>query len=284
MLIIKLGGSLITYKKDDISPPFLENELGLTYRIREHVIRQVARTLRECSDEDLIIVHGGGTHGHRTVNRWRRGVARGPESLMVWEVKWRMDQLTSAVVRVLGEERVPAVSHPTSSFVLSDGSAVASMDVNSLKNIVSGGCVPVIRGDLCPDVRGGWSVVSGDELIYELCRRSGTEMGIISKVIMLMDAEGVMNRETGKVIEEIDNEHPEGLYGGGGSSPSPVEGDVSGGIGGKVKTCVGISGMGIETYITGGDAGRNLRRILEGKRAGTRFPPKGKTNHGDQGD
>lgn len=273
MMIIKLGGSSITYKKDDSLPPYDSNELRRNYRIKENVVRTVGKQISGFDRENLILVHGGGTHGHRTVTRWKKEKARGTEPMMAWEVRWRMDQLSNVIVKVLGEEKVPSISVPTSNVVLSDQGEVLELHMPPLRRIMERGCVPVLRGDMVPDVNGGWSVVSGDTLIKELCRRGKEELEPVSKAVMIMDEEGFLDPDTGELVESIDpytfqtNSHRWE------KALTVNEGDVSGGIWGKVKVCRSMAEMGVETFMIGVNEAFRLKEVMDGGRAGTRFVP-----------
>lgn len=273
MIVIKLGGSSITYKKEDSLPPYLPNELSRTYRVKERAIHRIGSLLSDFKEERLIIIHGGGTHGHRTVNRWRMGIRKGTEQMMAWEVKWRMDQLTGIVIKTLGGEKVPVVSVPTSTITLSDQGEVVGLSYSPIKWILERGSIPVLRGDMVPDVNGGWSVISGDTLIQELCKNGKEELEPVSKVVMILDVEGFLDPENGELIRDIDRtiflsnrEKWEKLL-----VKNP--GDVSGGIWGKVRTCYGSAAMGVESFMIGSENIEGLNEILHGGNAGTRFIP-----------
>ena len=52
-IILKLGGSIITDKGS-----------GNAGVVRENVLRDIAKTLKEFSDIPLLLVHGAGSYGH----------------------------------------------------------------------------------------------------------------------------------------------------------------------------------------------------------------------------
>jgi isopentenyl phosphate kinase len=272
MLIVKLGGSFITYKKEDSRPPYSPNEIKLSYRIREDKIRALGRTLKEVQD-DIILVHGGGTHGHRTVTRWKNGLVKGPEEMMAWEVRWRMDQLSNTIVQILGECKLPVISLPTSNVAISDQGDIKELFIERISHILERNCVPILRGDLVPDINGKWNVISGDTLIKKLCEVGNLEDREIKRVIMLMGEDGFNDPENGKIIKEINsgmfNARKEKWR----NKLSLDQGDVTKGIWGKVQDCREIADRGIEVFLTGGDIEENMRSIISGKKAGTRFKP-----------
>lgn len=268
MYLIKLGGSMITYKCDSASLPIRWNETHVKYRIREDSIRDAGRVIRKHINNGVIIVHGGGTHGHRTVRRWRTGVAKGPDPMMSWEVKWRMVQLTQKVIDILGSEKVPAIEVAPSDISIMNGSNIEDLDITPIRRILERGGVPVLRGDLAPDIKGGWSVISGDDILVKLSRSfRKTE---IEKVILCMNEEGIFKgygTPEQELIPIADHDlERDDIY----STDTLL--DESGGIAGKVDACRRIQGMGITSQIIGGRIAESLEMALSGKGTGTIFP------------
>jgi len=279
MRIIKLGGSLITYKGSDAAPPYRWNETNVRYRIKEGAIRETAATILPHIKEGIVLIHGGGTHGHRTVRRWSKGVVKGGEPKRIWEVKWRMLQLTETVVKILGEAGVNAVPISPSDVMRLSGRSIISFEEASVRDVIKAGCVPVLRGDLVPDEpSGGWSVVSGDEIMVELVRK-GIQGSLprSTTAIMCLDIEGFY-RNIGESDQELLGEIGPEMY----HKNMPVwrsrissgeeRGDVSGGVLRKVEACHSIAAMQCDAWMTGGRIGDSLGRILEGESSGTLFP------------
>lgn len=273
-MLLKLGGSIITYKGEDSFLDHSWDETRRTYRIREHIIREIGRELKPFTDNGVVIIHGGGTHGHRTVLRWRSGVARGSEAKMAWEVKWRMEQLTERILHILGREGLPVVSVSPSDLTISNGGEIERFDPSPIQELIERGNIPVLRGDLIPDINGGWSVVSGDDLMVRLSEIGGT--GLIrkpEKCIMMMKENGFYSSYgTSKqtLVKSIDDEkfhdnHTKWSRGRSGNE------DVTGGIHRKLISCHRIASNGIDAYMIGGRP-KNLTSLLAGEEVGTRFP------------
>ena len=274
MMILKLGGSIVTYKEEDSFLGHCWDETRRTYRIREHVISEIGRELRSFKDDGIIIVHGGGTHGHRTVLRWRSGVVKGPEAKMAWEVKWRMEQLTGRILYLLGKEGLPVISVSPSDIMVSNGGEIERFDPSPIRELIKRGNIPVLRGDLIPDVNGGWSVVSGDDLCVRLSDIGGS--GLIqrpTKCIMMMRENGFYSSyKTRKqaLVKSIDVEKFHNYYTRWSRKRSGNE-DVTGGIHRKLISCHRIASNGTDAYMIGGSA-ENLTSLLAGEDIGTRFP------------
>ncbi|MGA1848673.1 MAG: hypothetical protein ACMUHB_04960 [Thermoplasmatota archaeon] len=279
MNLIKLGGSIVTYKGSDTKPPFRWDETSLSYRVREDRLREISDVLKEHLDQGLVLVHGGGTHGHRTVLRWRNGVDRVSENLMAWEVKWRMLQLTEEITRVLGRGRIPVIPvSPSDVMTMSDG-GISSFDSSPISRILERDCVPLLRGDLAPVETGGWSVISGDEIMVRLAMEaSQNKLPGITRAVMCMDVEGFFDSygsPQSRIIDRIDDRsfHSNISRWTEKGPPNSGKGDVSGGILGKVISCHRISSLGIQAYMIGGDLRSTLSSVLSGEGGGTVFPP-----------
>ncbi len=279
MNLIKLGGSIVTYKGSDTKPPFRWNESSISYRIREDRLRDISGVLREHLDQGLVLVHGGGTHGHRTVLRWRSGVARGSEQLMAWEVKWRMLQLTEELTRVLGRGKVPVIPVSPSDVMTMNDKGISSFDSSPINRILERGCVPLLRGDLVPIETDGWSVISGDEIMVRLAMEaSKRKLPSITRAVMCMDVEGFFDSygsPQSSIIDRIDDRffHSNISTWRENGQAYSLKGDVSGGILGKVISCHRISSLGTQAYMIGGDLRSTLSSVLSGEGGGTVFPP-----------
>jgi len=278
MNIVKLGGSIITYKGSDTKPPYKWDESSIRYRIRDDRIRSVSGALKEHLEEGMVLVHGGGTHGHRTVLRWRSGVARGKEPIETWEVKWRMLQLTEGITRILGLEKVPVVPVSPSDIITMRNGKISTFESSPIEMILERGGVPMLRGDLVPVEGGGWCVISGDEIMVKLVKEGiSGYLPKCNKAVMCMDVNGFFDGFGGPdsmLIDRIDRDMFHSKISGWKKEylSRPGGGDVSGGVLGKVISCHRISSMGTDANMIGGDLGPTISSVLSGRGGGTYFP------------
>ncbi|MBN1538742.1 MAG: hypothetical protein JW939_01250, partial [Candidatus Thermoplasmatota archaeon] len=227
--------------------------------------------------DGIILVHGGGTHGHRTMKRWEAGAIRGTEQRKIWEVKWRMLQLTETIVRILGENGVPAVSVSPSDIIRLSGRSIASFETGSILDILKSGCVPLLRGDLVPDIDGHWSVVSGDDMMVELVRKGREgKLPVTDTAIMCFDLNGFyrnFGKKEQELIDEIgpDEYHTDFQTWKDQSYNINGQRDATGGILGKVRSCHRIAALGCNVWLAGGPLERSLGPVLSGEGAGTLF-------------
>ena len=276
MLVVKLGGSYITYKKDYSSVRFERDEINRSYPVKRNILAGCAKALRRYLSKGLMIVHGGGIHGHRTVMRWRQGVAKGSELMMPWEVRRRMDQLTAEVVCAMGRMGVPAFPVPSANIMLADSGSISEIDLTPINAALERGMVPILRGDLVPDISGGWSVVSGDDLLARLASGSyDASIPRMDRVVMFMEADGFFTSgpsEPESRLGNIDDASFHRSYGEWVGSGRTISNDVSGGILKKLRTAHIIAANGIPVNIVGGDPSR-IDAVLGGDDIGTAFLP-----------
>ena len=201
----------------------------------------------------LIVVHGGGSFGH--VHAAEHGVSTTEGShdpVAVTAIHGAMKQLNSVVVDRLQATGVPAVPvHPLSA-VARDANAGLSLPTAAVDGLHAEGFVPVLHGDVVAHAAKGVTVLSGDELVTGLAERLGaSRVGLCSTVPGVLDSNG-------DVIETITEF--ESVAAALGDSKST---DVSGGMAGKVRELLGLSGR---ARIFGPDA---VGPFLAGDRPGT---------------
>jgi isopentenyl phosphate kinase len=151
------------------------------------------------------------------------------------------------------------------------------MNTDPLKVLMRDGCIPILRGDLASDINGGWSVVSGDEIMVEIVR-NGLEGDIpsIDTAVMCLDIDGFyegLGETDQSLLREIgpDLYHEKiGIWRSKISSGSK-KGDVSGGVIRKVEACHRIASMNCDAWMVGGSLDVSLSKVLNGEHSGTRF-------------
>ncbi|MGI0070369.1 MAG: isopentenyl phosphate kinase, partial [Nitrosopumilaceae archaeon] len=213
MILIKLGGSIITNKQKP-----------LTARI--YTIKQIASHLRKIK-EPFVVVHGGGSFGHYWSIKYDmhtrpdRYSAKG-----VAVVKNSMVQLNRFVLDSFLESNLKPYCLPPSDFMF--GNKPILKKVMEIPGIVKTGLVPVSYGDVMWFGKNKFYILSGDKII-----------GILAKIlkprlaIFVTNVDGVFtDMKTRTLIHEIKRERP---------ITSDVEMDVTGGMNRKIKEATIIS-------------------------------------------
>ena len=219
--VLKLGGSLITEKdsRETVDETALADALDA-----------VAGAL-ERTDEDLVLVHGGGSFGHS--HAAERGVTATEgtrDARDVVAIHDAMGRLNATVVDGLHDRDVSAV--PVRPLSLASKGADGALDfpTRSVARLLEEDFCPVLHGDGVVQAGSGVTILSGDEIVVALARSLAVDrVGLCSTVPGVLDAEGVVVDR----IERFDD------------VAAALDGsdatDVTGGMAGKVRTLLDLS-------------------------------------------
>lgn len=238
MILIKLGGSIITNKDRPLSP-------------RRKAIDDLARNLAKIS-EPVAIVHGGGSYGHywsvkydmhtRPKRYDMRGVA---------VVKNSMAELNRIVLDALLKNKLNPYCLPPACFMQGDRPAAGK--ITEIGKISRSGLTPVTFGDALWYGHNKTYILSGDRIMTHLA-------GVLRPrlCIFALNEDGVYSDPGAKkLIREF----------GGGMPRMPGGGmDVTGGMARKVEEAARISGMGIRVFFTNGGRPERIVRAVEDNR------------------
>ncbi len=179
MLIIKLGGSVITYKGEYMTTN-IEN------------IERLAKEIVEADQYPLVIVHGGGSFGHPLAKK--HGIAKGMvDKSQVFgfsETHQAMVKLNEVIVDVLLKADIPAFAISPSSMLRTKGKRINELDTELVRGYLELGMVPVLYGDAVLDSEQTFAILSGDQLIAKLSLDLGA-----NKIIFGCDVDGVFAKD-----------------------------------------------------------------------------------------
>ncbi|MEM3446990.1 MAG: isopentenyl phosphate kinase [Candidatus Korarchaeum sp.] len=247
MLYVKIGGSLITPKKEG------------RREVREEIIREISRDLNDViGDFKIFLAHGAGPYGHDPVLKYRlhfgmsEANRRGASETMV-----SVSELNLAVARIMSEEGIYVAPFPARAVFMRERGMV-KCQIPQIKEIMNSGFVPLTHGDLIPDTERGIYVLSADEIPLYL-----TGLGL-RRAIYLIDLPGVLDEE-GRVIPTVRREDL-------GSVTGIASSDATGSIRGKLERAFELAEMGIDVRIAGYRGRGDLINALTGK-TGTRVLP-----------
>jgi isopentenyl phosphate kinase len=225
LILVKLGGSVITDKKTDCA-------------INRDQLSTIAKAISRASATGIVVIHGAGSCGHPEAKRYRldAGAAAG-QTEGIYITHRAVSRLNDAVVETLREKGVAAVGvHPLHTAVADNGRLVA-FEYRHLEKMLSLQMVPVIHGDVVMDLSRGACIVSGDQLVRYLAVNLN-----VSRVGLATDVPGVL--DGGKVVPEITGKMAPSLQIG-----NSMHTDVTGGMRGKIDEMLGLAGAGIGSDI-----------------------------------
>ena len=222
--ILKLGGSLLTDKQKPES---------IRYDILTRVIQEIIN-----ANEKLILIHGGGSFGQPPAKKYKisNGIDKKvvDQTLGLSKTHYAMTKFNSIIVKSFLENHCPVFPIHTSSSFIQDSRQTISQAIDIIEATLDLDIIPILYGDILLNMNGSFSIISGDQIIFLLCR--DLKKYSISKVIFAMDIDGIYikdknNERDYKLVEIIHKKELNDL------ELVKMDGkiDVTGGIKGKIK-------------------------------------------------
>ena len=244
MLLVKLGGSIITNKKKPLTP-------------RKKTINTIVHSLRKVK-EDLVLVHGGGSYGHywsvkydmhtKPANYNIRGVSI---------VKNSMIELNKIILDSFLKNKLNPYCLPPSNFML--GTKPITKKIYEIKKIANSGLIPITFGDALWYANKKSYILSGDQIMSILARVLRPRLSIF-----ILNEDGLYsNLKSKKLINEFKNEK---------ISIKKDSMDVTGGMSRKVSGATKISKMGLKVFFVNGNKTNRIVNAINGNKfEGTLF-------------
>jgi len=245
MRILKLGGSVLTNKQG-------WREKADLKRI-EALCSAVASAWRK-SSRDWVIVHGAGSFGHPLVVKYgiNDGVQSYEQKLGFAITHEACCELSVFVTGALNTAGVPAVSIPPAMIITSRNKRILSFNTKIIDDYMGSGYIPVLFGDMVPDVELGGSVCSGDQIIAYLGKKA-------ERVILATNVDGVLD-DKGKAIPQITSSNFAEISR---HLKAPEGKDVTGAMEGKIRELLELD---TPSYIVNGLKPERVEGLMLGKK------------------
>ncbi len=173
--IVKLGGSVITYKEQVFTP-------------NQPAINRLAEELADAQLPSLILIHGGGSFGHPVAQQYRIAEGYTAPSQLIGFAKTRQAMMTlnKLVIDACVRQALPVVTVQPSACMTTRGGRLHHFDINVLQHVLHLGCIPVLYGDAVVDLDLGFTIISGDQLAAALATAFQAE-----HVVLAVDVDGL---------------------------------------------------------------------------------------------
>jgi len=250
-IILKLGGSVITYKEKSLTP-------------NVEAINRLAHEISRANVLPLIIVHGGGSFGHPIAKAYRINEGFKDSSQIIGFSKTHqvMTKLNKIVIDALISHNIPAVEVQPSSFIITKSDRIKTMDNKVVKKLFETGFVPVLYGDAVLDSDKGFAILSGDQLFSSLATQLAAE-----RIIVGVDVDGLYmsdpkKAKTAKLVQHITLQELKKMQ-------HKIRGatvtDVTGGMLGKISELIPAVEAGIRVLIVNASKPDNVYKALKGQ-------------------
>jgi isopentenyl phosphate kinase len=244
MILIKLGGSIITNK-----------EKPLSARIK--TIDGIAKQLKKIS-EPFVIVHGGGSFGHYWSVKYDMHTKPAKYDYHgVAIVKNSMVELNKIILDSFAKNRLNPYCLPPTDFMA--GNRPISSKVREIKKIAESSLVPVTFGDALWYGQKKSYILSGDKIMSILAKALRPRLSIF-----VLNVDGLYSDlKTKRLIYDTKGQK---------ASIQDIQMDVTGGMRRKVEEATRISKMGLKVFfVNGNKPQRIINAVKKNEFEGTVF-------------
>ena len=244
MILIKLGGSIITNKEKPLSA-------------RRKTIDNILKQIRKIK-EPKIIVHGGGSYGHYWSVKYDMHTKPAKYDLKgVSVVKNSMIALNKIILDMAVKNRLNPYSLPPTDFM--SGNRSLKSKILTINDIAKSGLTPVTYGDALWYGQKKSYILSGDVIMTALAKVLKPRLSIFA-----LNVDGVYsNMKSKKLIYDFKKEKP---------VISTNKMDVTGGMTRKITEAVKMSRSGLKVFFANGNKPQRITDAVSGKKfEGTLF-------------
>ena len=244
MILIKLGGSIITNKEKPLSA-------------RKSTIDKIAKSLRKIN-ESFVVVHGGGSFGHYwsvKYNMHTKPAVYNQHGVAV--VKNSMVSLNKIILDSFLKNRLNPYCLPPADFMSGNMSIIKK--VKEIENIAKSNLVPVTFGDALWYGKKKSYILSGDKIMTILAKTLRPRLSIF-----VLNVDGVFSDlKTKNLIYEMKSQRPQF---------SKISMDVTGGMKRKIEEATRISRLGLDVFFVNGNKPQRIVDAIKRKKfEGTLF-------------
>lgn len=243
---------MITHKES--SPPTI-NEEHLSRIVKELTVH----------NGKLIIVLGGGAHGHQAAHKYGFGnSATAPEQLLagIPEIRHNMTLLASRVEKELKTQGIPGVVISPFMFVTLRDKLIDQFSTKIIEETLKAGITVVIHGDVCIDNTKSASILSGDTIAKYLAEQLKPKAVFIgTNVDGVMDDDPTVNPNA-KPIPIINNSNKTEILSLTGPSSNT---DVTGGMTTKITELLELANLNVDIVIFNLLVAGRLTSLFENK-------------------
>ncbi len=249
MILIKLGGSIITNKEKPLSA-------------RKKTIENLSKNLRKIN-EPIIIVHGGGSYGHFWSVKYDMHTKGKKYDLRgVSIVKNSMIELNKIILDSMLKNKLNPYCLPPTDFM--SGNKPITKKIKEIEKIAKSGLIPVTFGDALWFGQKKTYILSGDKIMTYLAKILKPRLCIFA-----LNEDGLYSDlKSKKLIYELQGERP---------TISENKMDVTGGMTRKVKEASKIAKIGLNVFFVNGNKPERIVKAVKNRTfEGTLF--RGKRN------
>ena len=244
MILIKLGGSIITNKQKPLSP-------------RRKTINSILKEIGKIK-EPVIIVHGGGSYGHYWSVKYdmhTRPAKTSPKGVAI--VKNSMVELNKIILDSAVKNKINSYCLPPTDFM--NGNKAIKSKILTINDIAKSGLTPITFGDALWFGQKKSYILSGDVIMTTIAKILKPRLSLF-----VLDVDGVYSDlKTNKLIRNFKKEKPE---------IKNNKMDVTGGMTRKITEANNMAKAGLKIFFVNGNKPKRITDAVSGKKfEGTLF-------------
>ena len=244
MILIKLGGSIITNKGKPLSP-------------RKKTIDNILKEIGKIK-EPIVIVHGGGSYGHYWSVRYdmhTKPAKTNPKGIAI--IKNSMVELNKIILDSAVKNRINSYCLPPTDFM--NGNKAIKSKILTISDIAKSGLTPITFGDALWFGQKKSYILSGDVIMTTIAKILKPRLSLF-----VLDVDGVYSDlKTKKLIHDFKKEKP---------VIQSIKMDVTGGMTRKITEANNIVKTGLKVFFVNGNKPKRITNAISGKKfEGTLF-------------
>ena len=244
MILIKLGGSIITNKEKPLSP-------------KPKTIDKIVKNIKRIH-EPMIVVHGGGSFGHYWSVKFdmhTKPAPYNPKGVSI--VKNSMIELDKIILDSFLKNKLNPYSIPPTDFMF--GNKSIAKKIHEIEKISKSNLIPVTFGDALWYGNKKSFILSGDKIMTIFAKILKPRLSIF-----VLNEDGLYSDlKSKKLIHEVKNQK---------LSITENSMDVTGGMTRKVQEATKISRSGLDVFFVNGNKPERIVKAVNAKKfEGTLF-------------
>ncbi|MFX1587720.1 MAG: type 2 isopentenyl-diphosphate Delta-isomerase [Promethearchaeota archaeon] len=236
--LLKLGGSLITDKSKPLS-------------LREDVINSTIEQIIG-GNKKIVLIHGGGSFGHPIAKKYQlsEGLNTSIKNQVFGLSKTHemMNQLNTIIINKFLKKNYPVLSISPSTIFTKRAQQFVLNSIDPIEISLRLGVLPILYGDIILEKDGSFSIISGDDIILELCKT--LKNFEVVKVIFAIEKDGIYVKDGNNIefASEINFDELKSIE----LAELEHKIDVTGGIGRKFEIIKQIAKLNIPVQVING--------------------------------
>lgn len=255
LVLIKLGGSVITDKSKPLTP-------------RLKTIKRLVSEIKGIQKKykgKIIVGHGQGSFAHIPAAKYQtqRGIVN-KNSIFGFCVTSEMAKRPNTILtQEFIRRKVSAVSFSPMSFIFSNKTKLQKVLTENIKRALSLKILPIVHGDVILDKSKLGFCIYSTEAVFDVLSKSLKKSYRIEKIIMVGDTDGVYDQK-GKTITKINESNYNKVFK---SITGSKTTDVTGGMIHKVRKALDLAEKEkIQTIIINGNRKGEIERAVFGRK------------------